>query len=59
MQIEFMAKSYGTLAVVNVTLLAFRSRRWCEIGITRLNCECEGEREQRIDRWLHYEYALK
>lgn len=37
MQIEFMAKSYGALAVVNVTLLAFRSRQRWKIGITRLN----------------------
>jgi len=43
MQIEFMAKSYGALAVVNVTLLAFRSRRWREIRLTRLNANAKGK----------------
>lgn len=37
MQIEFMAKSYGALAVVDVTLLASRSQR--EIGLTKLNAD--------------------
>lgn len=54
MQIEFMAKSYaGALAVVNVTLLAFRSRRWCEIGITRLNADAkEKESNAQTGRYI-------
>jgi len=47
MQIKFMAKSYGALAVVNVTLFAFRSRRWCENRANEAECECEEERELR------------
>lgn len=61
MQIEFMAKSYGALAVVDVTLLAstLAARRRREIGLTKLNADAEGEKERRPDRWLRYEHALK
>jgi len=57
MQIEFMAKSYGALAVVNVTLLAFSLA--AVVRNQANEAECEREREQRTDRWLHYEHALK
>lgn len=62
MQIEFMAKSYGALAVVDVTLLSSRLARSATAARNRANeaeCGCEGEKEQRTDRWLRYEHALK
>lgn len=59
MQIEFMAKSYGALAVVNVTLLRISLAAVAQNRDNEAECGCEGEREQRAGRWLHYEYALK
>lgn len=54
MQIEFTAKSYDALsrypAIVNVALLAYRSRRWREIENNEAaECEREGERENNAE----------
>lgn len=55
-----MAKSYGALAVVDVTLVRISLAAVVRNRDNEAECGCEGEREQRSGQVaVHYEYALK